>query len=1080
MRFKRIAASFIAAAMAVSFTQVYAVSEPTSDGSTYDTETEASVGEAADDENISEADTIDEDASGTEETWEANFVFDEETGKLEWDNYVEPNEFAGKYTVYADGNFLGWGFSFVLNDGSISKPYLNLPIAFAKVKSDGSLTPTKGTYEITVEYTDTSIAASGSFSYQFNGGDVDPAFPAPEIESVYFQYVDNTDTCGIHAVLKEHVNNAIGYIINLYNDSFNITSYDYVHSWNNEVSYYVWQPPQNKYNLRVRAVDIVGNMSEWSEPWTVDTSEQESFYKFEPDTNSFPMTVTKANWNSESGLMCNADFVADIPGVTYGKTTLGELKELYKGFSVDNFVFKNCTRDDISAGDFKTSLFVLTDKDGVEYGGWNSVFGRGSMSFEYDVNANDDDIVRSIGFQISLEDFAIIRNKMQEGDQFVVNIDTDSLIEYEGNLFRYAETYDGIAITGGIINNPDVIIPAEINGKPVTEISEYAFNFERAIETLVIPENVKRLKWYAFNTCENLTEITLPESLEEIDRWVFERCYLLKTVTIPKNVKLVRGGAFAQNTNMTSIQCDPLNSNYVSVNGVLFTKNMKELTAYPCGVSGDYTVPASVEHIGDAAFYGAKKLTAVEILGTLDFIGFEAFAECELLTDLYINEGVNYVGYWAFSSCSGIKLLTVPQSVTNIGDEAFGYVHYGDKLNDFTLRGYKDSAIYYYAIRHDIPFIIIGDADAENNPFKEENEKETEVAADPNAKEEDSVTSIIINPAFNMKDKSEAGVGLDLTKIEIKAEEIYDEEGLERVSEVLGEEINGNKHYNLLDLTLIYDGEDFSDRYDGLVEVIIPIPTGHLDKEFYCYRLVEDENGNLIKEIIPGKRIGDNYVIYLEHFSTYALIGDGDHQHEYSENWESDENNHWHECSCGDKTEPELHTASDWITDRAAAGNEAGSRHIECTVCGRILSEEEIPAEGGSDNNQGGNSGAPSGGSFVVPNTGNTESTSEPDNTTAPENASQPENTESGNATASADENGENNEESTAAAPSESISAAESTVGDSPENNNGANGTQADKENGKDADKNQNTGALIPIIPAIAAAAGIIAARKRK
>ena len=62
------------------------------------------------------------------------------------------------------------------------------------------------------------------------------------------------------------------------------------------------------------------------------------------------------------------------------------------------------------------------------------------------------------------------------------------------------------------------------------------------------------------------------------------------------------------------------------MNGVLFTKDMKELVAYPGGIQGGYTVPATVNHIGDAAFYGALGLDSVTILGNLDFIGFEAFA----------------------------------------------------------------------------------------------------------------------------------------------------------------------------------------------------------------------------------------------------------------------------------------------------------------------------------------------------------------------------------------------------------------------------------------------------------------------
>lgn len=44
-----------------------------------------------------------------------------------------------------------------------------------------------------------------------------------------------------------------------------------------------------------------------------------------------------------------------------------------------------------------------------------------------------------------------------------------------------------------------------------------------------------------------------------------------------------------------------------------------------------------------------------------------------------------------------------------------------------------------------------------------------------------------------MKDKSESGVGLYLSKAKVKAKEIYDEEGIKRAEEVLGTGIAANK-----------------------------------------------------------------------------------------------------------------------------------------------------------------------------------------------------------------------------------------------------------------------------------------------
>lgn len=733
------------------------------------------------------------------------------------------------------------------------------------------------------------------------------------------------------------------------------------------------------------------------------------------------MTVEEPLADGGSGMSCVSSNTITIPGVDWGRVTAGELKKLYKGIKVDGFAFSGSSVDGMTESDVTTLIAVMTG----DKWNWNAAYGTDTITFSDTLkDVPDSDVIDTVMFNIALLDDSMIRLGLKIGDTVILNPDdvpaetynihlsdgtllwdeADGADHYEvfcggslldnciannsvgfklamslngykpgryqldvyavyadetrkllgsvdydygvtvsdKNMFAYSENDDGtVTITGGNIVTPKLEIPAELEGKKVSAIGMNAFTGNNVITDLVIPEGVKSLDWYCFNTCENLETVTLPDSLEFIDSWAFERCSRLKTINVPANVTRINGGAFAQNSSMTSITCDPANKNYVSVNGVLFTKDMKELVAYPGGIQGGYTVPATVNHIGDAAFYGALGLDSVTILGNLDFIGFEAFAECSKLTDVAIRDGVNYVGYWAFRGCDGIKTLTVPQSVTNIGNQAFGFAYADQKMSGFSLRGYKDSAVNFYAIRHDIPFICIGEASEDNKPFDKDNAKESEVETNPDTPEDEKITTIIATPAFNMKDKSEAGVGLDLSKVKVKAREIYDEEGIKRAEEALGTEISANKKYSLLDLTLINGDKDYSNGYDGLVEVVIPIPKGHRGKTFYCYRLLDDGT----KELIPGKQREDSYVVYLEHFSVYAFVADEEHTCVFSESWANDKSGHWHECACGKTTEPEAHIAGDWITDVEAAAAEDGHRYKACTICGYIMEEETFKAE---------------------------------------------------------------------------------------------------------------------------------------
>ena len=69
------------------------------------------------------------------------------------------------------------------------------------------------------------------------------------------------------------------------------------------------------------------------------------------------------------------------------------------------------------------------------------------------------------------------------------------------------------------------------------------------------------------------------------------------------------------------------------------------------------------------------------------------------------------------------------------------------------------------------------------------------------------------------------------------------------------------------------------------------------------------------------------------------------HIHSYGE-WITNSYSHYKKCDCGERAYEAAHTKSNWIVDKPAAAEETGSKHKECTVCGRVLERETIPATG--------------------------------------------------------------------------------------------------------------------------------------
>ena len=78
---------------------------------------------------------------------------------------------------------------------------------------------------------------------------------------------------------------------------------------------------------------------------------------------------------------------------------------------------------------------------------------------------------------------------------------------------------------------------------------------------------------------------------------------------------------------------------------------------------------------------------------------------------------------------------------------------------------------------------------------------------------------------------------------------------------------------------------------------------------------------------------------------TIPATGGGEHTHSYGSEWKYNADNHWHECSCGDKADKAAHDFK-WVVDKEATATQKGSKHEECRVCGYKKAAVEIPATG--------------------------------------------------------------------------------------------------------------------------------------
>ena len=175
------------------------------------------------------------------------------------------------------------------------------------------------------------------------------------------------------------------------------------------------------------------------------------------------------------------------------------------------------------------------------------------------------------------------------------------------------------------------VIPSEIDGKIITEIGYEAFSY-----------------------CDELTSITIPASVTMIGDYAFFECQNLKSLTISDGVTRIGYEAFYGCLNLTAIDVTAGNKKFLSVNGIVFSKDKTDLLYYPAGkMEKSYTIPDGVTGIRGFAFENCKNLLSVTIPDSVTYIGMYALGYSHMIS---IGEGVekiNVFNIYCYAGTSG-------------------------------------------------------------------------------------------------------------------------------------------------------------------------------------------------------------------------------------------------------------------------------------------------------------------------------------------------------------------------------------------------------------------------------------------
>jgi len=205
----------------------------------------------------------------------------------------------------------------------------------------------------------------------------------------------------------------------------------------------------------------------------------------------------------------------------------------------------------------------------------------------------------------------------------------------------------------------------------VKTINDKAFNQCYALTSITIPNSVVTIGNEAFLNCR-FSSVDIPNSVITIGNNAFTNCSLLTSIAIPGSVTTIGYSAFELCAKLGSINVEPSNSNYASVGGVLFNKDVTTLIAYPMGItSTSYSIPATVKTLGSSAFIYCSRLASISIPASVTSIGSATFQNCTGLTSIELPIHISYIDTYAFSGCINLRTVTIPSSVTTLLTGAF-------------------------------------------------------------------------------------------------------------------------------------------------------------------------------------------------------------------------------------------------------------------------------------------------------------------------------------------------------------------------------------------------------------------------
>lgn len=235
--------------------------------------------------------------------------------------------------------------------------------------------------------------------------------------------------------------------------------------------------------------------------------------------------------------------------------------------------------------------------------------------------------------------------KATDWDNGVANTTLTMLLKERALLFETSDDIEEFYISGYNGEGGQVEAPSQYSGRPVTVVYERAFDGNKLLTSISLPESILVIGKFAFRNCTNLEKIEFPQNLNTIEQGILSGCTSIEQLTIP-------------------------------FLGAIREYEDDEFVGYYFGAN-DYT---------ENVLYVPHTLRSITVI-TAERISDYCFNDCIGLVDFVIPDDTVSVGVNILSGCSRIESVTIGKNLQEIADYNYNNPLFGlDKSNSMLVR----------------------------------------------------------------------------------------------------------------------------------------------------------------------------------------------------------------------------------------------------------------------------------------------------------------------------------------------------------------------------------------------------------